>query len=84
MMLCPACDGGGCSECNQSGRIRIDTCPQEMIDNDTVDIMRIAGFWKQGIPPMAGGYMDQLDNVAEACSYIWSEQNRAMEASRKK
>jgi len=45
-----------------------------MIDRDTVDALRIAGLWKRGIPPEAGGYMDQTESIVDACEQIWAEQ----------
>jgi hypothetical protein len=45
------------------------------LDYDTIEAVRIAGMWKKGIAPEAGGYMDQTLSIADACDQIWTEQD---------
>lgn len=43
---------------------------------DAAEAIRIASFWKQGIPPVAGGYLDQTDSILDACAFIWADEAR--------
>ena len=36
--------------------------------------MQIASFWRRGIPPIAGGFLDQTDSIIAGCTFIWAEQ----------
>ena len=49
-------------------------CPLEELTEDVAEALRIADFWRRGIPPVAGGYLDQTDSIIEACEMIWREE----------
>ncbi len=67
------CHGVGCDEC-EAGKVLITGCPYEAIEPSTVEVLRVAEFWKKGIPPVAGGYLDQTDWIIEACELAWADQ----------
>jgi len=71
-MACIACGGSGCSECNKEGRIDITGCPLEIIDNEVWEVIEYAELYEKGLPPVAGGALDQARNFIEACGYIFS------------
>ena len=54
----------------------ITSCPYDLIDEPTMQAIRIAGFWKKGLPPVAGGTLDQTVSITQACRFIWDEQQQ--------
>lgn len=46
----------------------------ELIDEATLDVLRLAEDWKRGVPPVAGGSLDQTESIAQACEYVWREE----------
>jgi len=87
-MVCPVCGGDGhkckgedcekckqgsvpCSEC-QDGRIIIDCCPLELVTNDIWEVMEYAQLYEKGLPPVAGGALDQAQIFLDACRTIFS------------
>lgn len=54
---CPSCSGEGCDECNR-GLVRIDGCPQSYC-RDMAYTVRLADLFDKGLPPVAGGSLDQ-------------------------
>ena len=75
-MTCPACGGSaaGCGECD-AGRIEITQCPLECIDEDVWKIIMLAELFEKGLPPVAGGTLDQAKVFVEAAYFIFREQN---------
>jgi len=76
-MECPACGGGGCDECDE-GRLRLDGCPRRRVtDRDEVwDVIDCSLMLKRGMPPVAGGLLDQARVFAEAARFVLSEYAR--------
>jgi hypothetical protein len=72
---CENCNGLGCEECDGTGRIRITSCPLEVITPDVWEAIRFAELYEKGLPPVAGGALDQAANFIEAAMYIFSVQN---------
>jgi len=56
------------------GKIRITGCPLEMIPPDVWEVIQYAELYEKGLPPIAGGVLDQAKNFIEACRFIFSEQ----------
>jgi hypothetical protein len=72
-MQCPGCNGPGCDECRQSGACQIDCCPLEYIGWDTWELLDYAILYEKGLPPIAGGAMDQTAYFIAAARWIFEE-----------
>jgi hypothetical protein len=57
-MACPECEEMGCEHCKETGQIRITTCPHSEIV-DLQQFFPLADLFKEGVPPIAGGALDQ-------------------------
>jgi NADPH-dependent 7-cyano-7-deazaguanine reductase QueF-like protein len=73
-MNCTACGGTGCEECQDTGRIEITQCPLEIITPDIWEVIELAQLYEKGLPPVAGGALDQANIFVDACRMIWSEE----------
>ena len=71
---CPACGGKGCRECGNEGRFALTTCPLEYVDAEIWEMMDYAELYEKGLPPIAGGALDQAKVFIEACHFVWREQ----------
>lgn len=49
-------------------------CPLEVITRDTWDVIEAAGFYEKGLPPVAGGMLDQAWCFAQAARFVWAEE----------
>jgi len=56
------------------GEITITECPLNLLDADVMQIMKMAEFYRKGLPPIAGGVLDQAKNFNDACDVIWREE----------
>ena len=74
-MVCPICDGDGCDECNQQRRLEIPMCPLEYVTEDVWEVIRFAELFERGLPPVAGGVLDQAVTFVEAVNLIRYEKN---------
>jgi hypothetical protein len=74
-MECVGCGGKGCDECNQAGRTEIACCPLELVTSDVWQVIRYAELYKKGLPPIAGGVLDQAQSFVEAATFIFQEEN---------
>ena len=72
-MKCISCDGNGCGECRDKGTLTIECCPLEYITEDAWEVIRYAELYEKGLPPVAGGALDQARCFVEAASFIFSE-----------
>ena len=72
---CVPCNGRGCEDCNDVGAIEIKDCPLEVIDDKTLEVIEYAELWQKGIPPIAGGALDQAYTFTQAARFVWSERN---------
>jgi len=72
---CVGCGGKGCDECEQMGRWTITTCPLELITSDVWEMIMLAGLFEKGLPPVAGGVLDQAKIFVETATFIFREQN---------
>ena len=70
---CPVCDGKGCDACKR-GWIIIDDCPKERVTHETMECMGAARWFEKGLPPVAGGVLDQCKAFTSAADFIWREQ----------
>ena len=75
VMVCPICNGSGCQECNGQGRFEIPACPLDYVTEDVWDVIRLAELFEKGLPPVAGGVLDQAVVFVEAANFIRHEIN---------
>ena len=59
-MECFICGERGCDNCNDTGEILIADCPLNVIPVETWDMIELAELYEKGLPPIAGGSLDQL------------------------
>lgn len=74
MFDCPVCEGGGCRHCDGAGRFDLDECPMIFPGGDVWEAIEFAALYKRGLPPVAGGALDQSRVFVQACRFIWAEQ----------
>lgn len=79
---CPSCNGCGCDDCKQ-GMVKIEGCPQTYI-RQVIPVVKLKELFNQGLPPVAGGVLDQSAWFMEACKILDREEqlNAAEEASK--
>ena len=65
---CPACDGSGCDECNE-GRFTVIDCPNKYC-RDVAQVANLSDLFSKGIPPIAGGALDQSAWFMEAIGIL--------------
>jgi len=74
---CVLCNDGGvedCPQCDGSGQMKITECPEKLITDDIWEAIEASSFWEKGIPPVAGGMLDQTHIFIMAARIIISEQ----------
>lgn len=71
-MVCPNCEGRGCSEC-KDGEISITYCPLNLITGDVWQLIQFAELYEKGLPPIAGGALDQAKVFVDAAMFVMSE-----------
>lgn len=72
---CPACDGAGCEECSEAGHFVVDGCLNQYC-RQIVPAVELIDLYHQGLPPIAGGSLDQAAWFIEAARWLKSEENR--------
>lgn len=72
---CIDCGGSGCDKCEGSGRIRITDCPLKLITEDVWEVIALAELFEKGLPPIAGGVLDQAKIFVDAASFIFQEKS---------
>lgn len=73
-MECPSCDGRGCVECGDSGRILVDGCPVRVAGARAFEIISFAELAAKGLAPRAGGALDQTQSFLDAARFVWGEE----------
>ena len=63
----------GCDEC-EAGRWDVLECPIKYVTEDIWDCIRYARLFEKGLPPIAGGVLDQAGCFVRACEMIWQEE----------
>lgn len=78
---CPACNGRDehCESCRGWGYTLVTTCPQNLMDRDTVEFIQLAELYEKGLPPVAGGVLDQAAAFVGAFAYYQQQMNRVRE-----
>ena len=72
-MVCPGCEGAGCDECKNTGGIDITECPLKIITRDVWEVIKLADLFEKGLPPVAGGTLEQAKIFVDAAGFIFSE-----------
>lgn len=73
-MQCPSCNGLGCKEC-KDGYFEIDGCPNAYC-RGTIDAIDLFDLFAKGIPPIAGGALDQASSFIGASQFFSNEERR--------
>ena len=71
--MCVVCNDTGCRECGKTGRIQITCCPLEYVTDDVWEIIEYAELYEKGLPPVAGGALDQAYCFLQAVRFIFVE-----------
>jgi len=69
---CPTCIGNGCDQCND-GSIDLVGCPNVQC-GDVAYVARLADLFEKGMPPIAGGALDQSAWFLDAVSFLRSDE----------
>ena len=72
-MECFECSGRGCDICLMTGRINVVGCPQEIVGDDVWAAIEYAMLYEKGLPPIAGGALDQAESFLSAARFIQNE-----------
>ena len=56
-IMCPACDEKGCDHCD-NGYVTIIGCPEQYC-REMVPVIDLIDLYNKGLPPVAGGSLDQ-------------------------
>ncbi len=73
-MDCVNCGGKGCIECEDTGKFAITKCPLEFITTDVFELIALAELFEKGLPPVAGGVLDQAKIFVDAARFVFQEQ----------
>ena len=69
---CPTCGGDGCEEC-KNGKVIVDGCPLELVPRPVWALLDMAALYRRGLPPVAGGALDQAQAFLDAVQFAWAE-----------
>jgi len=75
-VACPVCEERGCPECGGRGTFELASCPAEFAGDDAWEVLEAAEAAAKGLPPVAGGLLDQAAAFSEAARFVWAEQRR--------
>ncbi len=76
-IACPTCNEAGCDDCGETGYVEITDCPKRCIDAGLLRAIRMADLMKQGLPPVAGGVLDQSSWFVSVYEAFRSEEAKA-------
>ena len=75
-IACVTCNGKnfeGCPTCNGTGHIEIDCCPRLLLDGGTLAAVKLADLFRKGLPPLAGGTLDQPQEFLDWCDFYFGD-----------
>ena len=87
---CPECDnivppqGPRCRACDGKGQFEIADCPLKVVPPAIWDAMDLAAMLREGLPPAAGGMLDQAHAFLRAARFLWREEDQWKERQRQK
>jgi NADPH-dependent 7-cyano-7-deazaguanine reductase QueF-like protein len=73
-MECPSCGGLGCEFCRKKGTVEITQCPLKIVTSDIWLAIELAELYEKGLPPVAGGSLEQSKMFVESARFVWQEQ----------
>ena len=73
----------GCGECGGKGHHEITGCPLAIVSEDVWTLHRLVRFMDEGLPPVAGGVLDQAEVFLDAMTFVRAEKHR-IEADRER
>ena len=53
--------------------LRLEQCPLEYVSSDIWEAIRYAKLYEKGLPPVAGGALDQAENFLEAAEMVFAD-----------
>jgi hypothetical protein len=74
-MRCLNCDGSGCEKCEFQGTEKITDCPLTLVTNDIWEALFYSDLYEKGLPPVAGGVLNQVAVFTQAFYFIQQEKN---------
>lgn len=88
-MECPVCEGAGvregdvCGHC-KGGSIEITSCPHRLVTRPVADLAMMERLMESGLPPVAGGSLDQPASFLTAAARLKRERERAISERRRR
>ena len=79
----PSCVALGAAGCGGTGRLELTACPLRVVPEIYWQVLELADLYEKGLPPLAGGALDQMSCFLAACRFLWAEQAR-IEADRER
>jgi len=70
------CGGVGCAECGDTGKFEIACCPLDYITQDICFVIKLVHLYEKGLPPVAGGSLDQCQAFIHAADFVFSEETK--------
>jgi len=74
-MQCFVCAGRGCDVCLYIGCYPVVDCPIKYIDDEIWSVIEYAMLYEKGLPPIAGGALDQAHSFVDAARFVHNEMN---------
>lgn len=76
MIECPSCGGRGCGKCKGAGDVKIIGCPNDYCC-DMKPVLEHIDLYHEGLPPKAGGSLDQAIWFVTAARQLKNDENEA-------
>lgn len=73
---CPRCGGKGCPECDDAGQFALEQCPFTAVPRHVFRAIDLADLYAKGLPPVAGGSLDQSAWFVELANFSFAEAAR--------
>lgn len=54
----------------------LERCPQLAVPAEVWEVIELADLYEKGLPPVAGGTLDQADAFLRGCRMYWNERER--------
>jgi len=58
------------------GTFDLTECPLDYVGQEVWDAIEMAELYEKGLPPVAGGSLDQCRSFLAACRMVWADQRR--------
>lgn len=74
-LQCIACEGKGCDDCGTSGFLTLTKCPNRELTSEVIDLVEFSDLYATGLPPIAGGALDQTKSFLDAHRQLSNDQH---------